>query len=408
MKKYFFLQLKLSGRLLPFVLGATLALLLGVGLILSGLLASFRTEEGSKELTVAISGDTDNTYLQWGISALQMGEDSPFSVFVVEMSQDKAHTALKKGEISAYVIIPEGLMEKALAGESFEPITYVTSAGIEGFSGFLKREITTWVTKIVVYSQKGSYGLAELLTDHDLDKDVNTHMTVLALEYADLIIHRDSIYQTETLGVSDGLSTGDYYICAATVILLSLMGLPYAATYIRQDYALPRMLHSRGFSTARQLLCEYGAHLLCMLILGGFLLTVTAIALKILPALDVVNIPALGDLVLRIVPVLFMLAALNMLLFTLSGNMVSGLLLHFFGTIGLCYVSGCIYPITAFPMPVQHLAAVLPTGIARHHLSTAFSHGPAWGSFGGLILYTLVFLGIALPVRIRKTAGIER
>ena len=97
-----------------------------------------------------------------------------------------------------------------------------------------------------------------------------------------------------------------------------------------------------------------------------------------------------------------------MLLFTLSGNMVSGLLLQFFGVIGLCYVSGCIYPISAFPMAVQQLAAWLPTGIARHYLSTAFSDASAWGSLGGLMLYTLAFLALALLVRVRKTTGIER
>ena len=96
------------------------------------------------------------------------------------------------------------------------------------------------------------------------------------------------------------------------------------------------------------------------------------------------------------------------MLFTLSGNMVSGLLLHFFGAIGLCYVSGCIYPISAFPMAVQRLAAWLPTGIARHYLSTAFSDTSDWLGLGGLVVYTLAFLGTALLIRWRKTAGIER
>lgn len=405
MKKYFYLQLKLSARLLPFVLGVALALLLGIGLILSGLLADFRNSEEGKELTVALTGDTDNTYLQWGIAALQMGEDSPFSVSVVEMPQRKAHAALEKGEISAYVILPDGLMEKALAGEDFDPITYVTSAGVEGFSGFLKREITDLVTKIVVYSQKGSYGLAELLTDNNLDENVNSHMTALALEYADLIIHRDTLYTTQILGVSDGLSTGDYYICAATLLLLMLMGLPYAAIYIKRDYALPKMLRSRGFSPTRQLVCEYGTHLLCMLILAGVLLSLVAISL---PILQLTAMPDLGDLALRMIPVLLMIAALNMLIFTLSGNIVSGLLLHFFGIIGLCYVSGCIYPITAFPTAVQRFAALLPTGIARYHLSTSFSHNPSLGSFAGLVLYASVFFVVALSVRTYKTSGIER
>lgn len=405
MKKYFCLQLKLVARLLPFVLAVTLALLLGLSLILSGFFASFRSSEESKEFVVALSGDTDNTYLQWGLAALQMADASQFSISVVEMPQQQAHAALEKGEISAYVILPEDLMEKALAGEDFEPITYVTSAGVEGISSFLKREVTTFVTKIVVYSQKGTYGLAEMLLEHEPGADVDGNMTALALEYADVIIHRDELYQTEVLGVSDGLSTRDYYICAVVIVLLMLMGLPYAAVYIRRDYALPRLLRSKGFSAARQLLCEYGAHSVAMLILGGFLLALAVAALAVMPG-DM-TLP-LGRFALRLIPVLLMIPALNMLLFTISGNMVSGLLLHFFGVIGLCYVSGCIYPISAFPMAVQQLAAWLPTGIARHYLSTAFSDASAWGSLGGLMLYTLAFLALALLVRVRKTTGVER
>lgn len=397
MRKYFYLQLKLCGKLLPFVLGVTLALVLGLGMILSGLLANIRSDEKSSTFTVALCGDTDNNYLQWGLAALQLADDAPFSISAVEMPQQEAHAALETGKISAYVIMPEGMMEKALAGEDFEPVTYVTAAGLEGFSGYLKRELTTLVSKIVIYSQKGTYGLAELLEDYDLDEDVSDHMTALALEYADLIIHRDALYRSHTLGVSDGLSTADYYVCAVIIMLLMLMGLPYAAIYIRRDHALARMLSSRGFSAARQLLCEYAAHLFSMLILGGLLIVLTTI----------VSMPG-SRLALRLLPVLGMIAALNILVFALSDNMVSGLLLHFFGAIGLCYVSGCIYPVTAFPIPVQKLANILPTGIARHHLSTAFSYKSTQDSLLGLLAYTLVFLGLALLVRIHKTTGIER
>ena len=408
MKKYFCLQLKLAGKVLPFVLAVTLALLLGLGLILSGLYETLHNSEGSQEFIVALSGDTDNQYMQWGLAALHMGEKDSFSFSVVEMPQKEAHAALEKGQIAAYVIIPEGLMEKALAGEDFEPITYVTSAGAEGISSFLKREITSMVTTIVAYSQKGSYGMADLLTDQEIDVDISEHMTVLSLDYANLIFERNEFYKTDVLGVSDGLSTADYYICAVIILLLVLMGLPFAAIYIKRDYALPRMLRSRGFGAWRQLLCEYGAHLASMLVLLGCIFALGAVVIGVVPNLPVDNLPEIAPLALRLIPVLLMICGLNIMLFTLAGNMVSGLLLHFFGAIGLCYISGCIYPVSAFPLSVQRLAAVLPTGIARHHISTGLSGASAWSSLGGLMAYTLVFLGIALLVRHRKISGIER
>ncbi|MBQ8880597.1 MAG: ABC transporter permease [Oscillospiraceae bacterium] len=405
MKKYFYLQLKLAGKLLPFVLAVTLALLLGLGLILTGLLSAFQSS--GTPFTVALSGDTDNDYMQWGLAAIQPTEDSLFSINIVEMPRDAAHSALEKGEISAYVIIPEGFMEKAMVGE-IDPITYVTSTGLEGVAGQMKREITQIVTKMVVYSQKGAYGLANALSQNTDISDIYTPMSVLSLEYTDLILHRAEFYRVEELGVDHGLTTQDYYICAGLVILLALAGLPFGAIYIKKDHALSRLLRSRGYPAGLQLLCEYGAHLLAMLALAGAVLAAAGLAITLLPGSPLGSLPQFGLLAAKLLPVTAMLAALNILVFNLSDSTVSGLLLHFFGAIGLCYVSGCIYPISAFPIGVQRFAAFLPTAIARQHLATGFTGDWAWGSFGGLTLYTLGFFGIALVLRTRKTAGIER
>jgi len=407
MKKYFCLQLKLAARLLPAVLAVTLALLVGLGIILGGLLASFSSSEEAKRFTVALSGDTEDEYLRWGLAAVQSIDEERFSLEIVEMDQDEAHAALEKGQISAYVVIPEGFMEKALTGE-IDPITYVTSAGVESVATLMKKEVTSLVTEMVVYSQKGAYGLLDVLQENDLGKDAYSHMTALSLEYTDLILHRDEVYKVTELGVSDGLGTRDYYICAVLVILMVLTGIPFAALYIKRDHALCRMLHSRGCSYGKQLLCEYGVHLLSLAALVGAVLLIAGVVLAVLPASVTVDLPDLGGLLLRLIPVLMMVAAFDMMLFHLSGNLVSGLLLHFFAAIGLCYVSGCIYPASAFPKAIQQVAQLLPTGIARQHIATGFTLTPAFGSFLGLIAYTAAFFGVALLLRRHKTAGIER
>lgn len=403
MKKYFYLQLKLAGKLLPAVLAVTLALLLGLGVILSGLLSVLQSS--GTPFTVALSGDTDNEYMQWGLAAIQPSGDSLFSINIVEMPQQQAHSALEKGEISAYVVIPEGFMEKALVGE-IDPITYVTSAGLEGVAGQMKREITQIVTKMVVYSQKGAYGLATALRHNTDIEDVYTPMSVLSLQYTDLILNRAEFYRVEELGVDNGLATRDYYICAGLMILLVLAGLPFGAVYIKKDHALSRLLRCRGYSAGQQLACEYGAHGLAMLTLAGVILAVTGLTAMLFPDSALGNLPDFWRLAGKILPVVAMLAAFNLLIFNLSDNIVSGLLLHFFAAIGLCYVSGCIYPISAFPVGVQRFAAFLPTAVARQHLAAAFTGDG--GNWGGLVLYTLGFFAIALLLRVRKTAGIER
>lgn len=403
MKNYFALQIKRAAKQLPSVVIVTLLLFLGLATVLYGVLSSFFGREGNHRYYVALVGDTDDTYLQWGLAAVQSIDDSRFSLEFVEMEEDAAKKALGKGEISAYVVFPEGFMEMAVTG-IIEPITYVTAAGAEGITSIFKKEITELVTDIVVYSQKGVYGLQDALVANGTEQDMYTYMTELSLEYAELIFYRDTLYTVKELGVSDNLSTPQYYICAICVLMLMLVGIPFATIYIKSDYAFYRLLCSRGYSPFKQIVCEYLAHGLCLLLQAGIILLVARQIVMRFPGFLGYFPQNIG---VRIIPVIIMIAAWNILLFEISENMVSGMIMHFFAVIGLCYVSGCIYPIYALPKVIQKFTMWLPTGLARGHLASCFTRNAAGGSLMGLIAYGIVFLGIAWRVRSRKTARVR-
>lgn len=399
--------MKLAAKQFPFVLTVTVVLLVGMSILLSGVLSVLYDDNTTKQYTVGITGDTDNAYMQWGLAALQSLDEDRFSIAVAEMTEDEARRALEKGEISAYVILPEDFMENALVGD-MTPITYVTSAGMGGVADLLKKEITYIVTDMVVQSQKGAFGLEEAMRDHQVEQDVYDHMTALSLQYTDLIFHRDALYSVRELGISDGLSTRDYYLCAAAVILLVLMGIPFAVVYTRKDHALSRLLLSRGCPVGKQLFYEFLAYFVSMLVLVAVVLLVGGALLKHILPPQSGTLPALRSVAVRMLPVTVMLTAMNMLIFACCDNLVSGLLLHFFAAIGMCYVSGCIYPVYAFPKALWPVAEVLPTGLARSHIAAAFSQTEAVRSLVGLLLYAAGFYGVTLWVRIRKTAGSRR
>ena len=403
MKKYLSLQFKLAAKQFPFVLTVTLVLLVGVGILFYGIITMFYNDNTAKQYTVGITGDTDNTYMQWGFAALQSIEDDYFSVTLAEMTEEDAQRKLEKGEIAAYVIIPEGFMDKALTGD-MTPVTYVTSAGLEGIAELLKKEVTYIVTDLVVQSQKGAFGMEAALRDNGIKKGIYDHMTNLSLQYTDMIFHRGQLFVVESLGVSDNLAAQDYYLCALTVILLALSGIPYAAIYIRRDHALSRLLLSRGYPVGKQLLCEYIIHLLSMLALTTVVLLIGGAMVNSLLIPTPGTSPKMGMFLLLVVPVIVMLAALNMLIFNFCDNLVSGLLLHVFVALSLCYMSGCFYPVYVFPKAIWTLASWLPNGLARSHLATAFSQSDSWQSLAGLLGYGVVFYGLAHLVRIRKTA----
>ena len=407
MKKYFYLQLKRAAKIFPFVLAVTLALLIGLAAVFSGLLSTLADSENNKRFSIAITGDTDNEYLGWGMTAMKTLDETRFSIDFIEMTENAAQKALKKGDISAYVIIPEDFVEKAVSGDVM-PITYVTSTGMEGIAELFKREVTDLVTNMVVYSEKGAYGLGEALDDNGI-RGSGKHMNAISLEYTDLIFHRNELYSVSETGVSDGLSTPEYYVCAIAVMLLVLIGMPFATVYIKKDYSFNRLLLSRGHSSILQLGCEYGAHFIAMLLQAAVILLVITATISFMPQTVSGELlaPILEEFFIKIIPIVIMLAAFNIMMFELSSNMVSGLLLHFFAAISLCYVSGCMYPIYAFPEVIKAIAAFLPTGIARSYLATSFTFASSARELIGLIIYAIAFFGIALLVRFRKTVGIR-
>lgn len=408
MNMYFYLQLKRVAKLLPFVTVLTFVLLAGFWSILQGVFMSLSESETNKRYTIAVTGDTDNEYLKMGMTAMQAFDESRFAVDFAEMSESDAKTALAKGTVSAYIIIPERFVEKALCGE-IDPITFVTSAGVEGLNGLFKKEITSLVTDIVIASQKGSYGLADALTDNGLVDSVHTHLETISIDYTELIFRRSELYEVEELGLSDGLSATEYYICAIIIVLLTLVGLPFAIVYIKKDYAFHRLLLSRSYSAGTQIMLEYLAFLIVMLLQTAIILLMSMIAVNLIPtAMDLSFLGKIAsDLVMKTLPVIVMVTAFNMMMFELADTIVSGLLLHFFTAVGLCYITGCLYPIYVFPDSIKTLALFLPTGIARSYLASAFTFDQAVGGLIGLVLYSVVFFAAAWMIRFYKITKVR-
>lgn len=404
MKNYFYLQLKKVARILPFVTVLTLVLLIGLGIVLYGFLDMFSNREENQRYIVAVTGDTDNEYLRLGMAAMKHFDETRFSMEFAPMTEEKAKSDLSSGKVAAYINIPEGFVEKALSGD-IEPITFVTSAGMEGMNGLFKKEITALVTDMVIRSQQGAYGTYDALYNNGLESEASAHIDKISIDYSELIFDRNKLYTVSELGVSDGLSTPEYYVCAIIVLLLVLVGLPFNVVYIKKDYALNRLLVSRGYSTLKQVVFEYLAHFLAVLVQLAIIIAAIVIAVSNMPSVidfDTLR-QTMPDMILKTIPVVIMISAFNMMMFELADNIVSGLLLHFFTAIGLCYVSGCLYPIYAFPTAIKAIAPFLPTGIARSYLASGFVYEPSLNNLGGLILYSLVFLGLTWLTRFCKT-----
>lgn len=350
MRRLFWAHCKRFARYLPGAICSMVAL--AVGLLVLGTALTDQAEQENRPLKVGMVGTAENTFLQMGMNLLQESDASRFSMEFTEYSEADARYALGLGQLDAYVVIPQGFAEAALQG-NIQPLDFVTTTAGADLAAMLKEEITGVISRLLLESQRGVYGLQSAMKDQALSGR-GQKMTTLALRYTDYVLTRDQVYRLENLGIHQGLSLQEYLLCGICVVLLFLSCLPFGPLLSGRKPSAERMLAARGRPAWLQAVCELAAYWLALWL----------VSLLLLPALTQFPLPWLW-----LGPVTLTVAAFSYWLTCLAKDPVGGTLLQFFVGLGLCFVCGCLYPAWFFPVSIQHLAGILPAGLARDLLS---------------------------------------
>lgn len=392
MKKYFELQYKRLLRFLPGALFVALVLIISLFLAFQLFTQQNASQEENQKFPFAVCGDTEHAFLQMGLSTLTSFDSSRFAIDILEMEEAEAAKALSRGEIAAYVVVPDGFMDLALSGQ-IPQLKFYSTTGATGIVSLVKEELSKVISTLLLSSQDGVYAIWDVLVDNDLRNKTPGQMDQLAFTYVDYIFVRDRVYSLEELGIGDSLGLEGYILCGLLVLFLMLICLPFAARMIPGDPALGRMLCSKGKSAWKQSICDFAAYAAALL---GMLLVIVLIAKLSLPEIENL-ILLLG----KLLPVLLLTAAFSFMLYSLSRDMIGGVMLMFFVSVILCFVSGCLYPVYFFPVQVQQIAQWLPMGIARAQLASYLTGStPAW-TLPMLLLYSVAFTGIGTWARVR-------
>jgi len=94
-------------------------------------------------------------------------------------------------------------------------------------------------------------------------------------------------------------------------------------------------------------------------------------------------------------------------MYELVTNLISGILLQFFASVILCFISGCMYPISFFPQAVQKMSAFLPTGMARQQIAHCILNTHDTKNTAALCVFGCVFLVCSILIRRVKIAGVR-
>lgn len=407
-KPYLKLQLKKVVRAFPGILLLTLILTLGIVFLMQIIFTLDASEESKKLMHVGIVGDAEESYLGMGITVLKNTDAIESMMDISSMSEEEAKEKLAAGEISAYLLIPEGFVDSVLTGENLS-LTYVTTAEAQGLGGILVNELIATVSDMITTSQNAICAMQLYLVENDMNDSMSNATIQLNLRIIEAILNRMDIYQIKLVGVANNLSLLGYYFCSMMVLFLLLWGINCVSQFAREDVALFKILYRRGYSVPGQVLSEFLAYCVLMIVSMGCMLVAGGIVMNFM-GLEIAEWELLktGERLLfgcKLLPIIVMISAFQVMVDELVPGIVNGVLAQFLVTISLAYLSGCFYPVSFFPEAVQKLANILPTGVGLRYIQNALSMGGNMTDLLAMVLYTLLFLAVQMSWRKHRIAG---
>ncbi len=400
---YFFAQLRRVRKLAPAQLAADILICVCVGVLACLLVAQGAFAAEGTRYRIGMVGDLSDSYLGFGIAALQEMDDSRFMIELVGMSEEEAEEAFSRGDLYAVVRVPDGLMESVVSGDNDRLITYTATEGQKGLGAMVMGEITDIASILVTSSPSAIYALQRMLIDQGRGDEVSGETDRLNLSLIRLALSRSGFEEVELLGYADGLSMELYYFCNAHLLFLLLSGLLNCAFFARRNEALGRFLKARGVGAVRQILSEYLAYL-CLVLMGLLILCLPlALCLEgeqiLIPEWEGMGASPFFGFVWALLPVAALFAALQFFLFEAAEGIVNGILLQFFCGIGLGYLAGYLYPAAFFPERMRKIGAALPSGAAVRFVEERLSGRASVGAAAAVFVWLAVFFALAVLVR---------
>lgn len=402
------IQIKRVGKSIPAIL-LPAAALVGIAALLFQMIWSMDEDSADKKkVEIALVGDLTDPYLKLGMYVLEDMDPVHETITFLPMSEEEAVRKLDRGQITAYAVIPEGLVESIMRGEN-KKVTYVTGEGSAEMVSILVRELLDAVSTFLVETQNSVYGMQRILEKYDMEEQIPAATVEFDLRYMDLFLNRAQIYEVKEIGLSNELSLPGYYVCSMLLLFLLLWGIASSPLFVKKQLAFQKLLRVGGQKLWMQVVGEYVSYVLlmavCVLALAAILTAGIRAAQLPVPEWEAAGPGAMFLLTVQALPVMAMISALQLFLFEMVSDIVSGVLLQFLSAVCMGYLSGCFYPVSFLPSGIRKISSFLPSGIGLRYLDACMpGQGGAAREIPGIVISALLFLGLTMALRKKKLA----
>ncbi len=378
--------------LLALLLALALVLVQGVGVLSVQL---FSGGAGFTGMTLGICGaeeEDDLTRKLVSMAAAAAGVEDYCTLEAV--AEQEGRKALEEGDITALLILPEGLVESVLNGEN-KPVTLLTNAN-QPLESWLIRQIGQSVSRMLAAAQAGIYTVLDEYDRSELaEPDREDVLLEINLAYLSWVSGREKIYDTLTVSPTGGsLPVTEHYALSVLVYLpLLCSALVWPAFGGKELMGWYRRLRSAGVDPKQGAL---GGVLACWLVLLPLVwLPLVFGGGAWLSALGGAALVSLGA------------ASFCGLCCVLTPSPGGGALLSFVLGTGMLILSGGVLPVMLLPVGLRGLADWMPLDWARTVLSGALGWEVTAAPLGALMGVTGVLMALTALLFERRVLGEE-
>lgn len=323
------------------------------------------------------------------------------TVGFIFIDEENAMNMLEQGKIMAVLIIPEDTVDGILHGKN-KPMQVVFPEN-SGFEAILLKEVADAAATLLSSAQAGIYSIYDFYDEHDATTHKKDAVNRMNLKYINFTATGMNMFDREEVSATGQIPLMTYYISGALVLFILLLGMNCYSFINRMTPDVAKKLSLSGCPLILQGLSDYIAIVLVML---------TAIAVIIAPAILIMNIFGMSLSIagifalLLILPVFVLLSSsLIYLISQLTLHNMSRIIITFFISLFMSFISGCFIPYIMLPNAVQFISIFLP---ARHMMDMSASL--LSGSFDIVafcicLVYTIVLLVFSIicsHIRLKK------
>ena len=271
-------------------------------------------------------------------------------------TKEEAITMLEAGELLAAVHIPKDTANNIITGKN-TPMNVIFPKD-SGFEAVIIKELTDCVTTMLSSAQAGIYSIYDFYDDLDAEEEIDSALLRMNIKYIQVASTGNNMFEKTVVTATGSIPIMTYYICGALVLFSLLFGINCYNCRLNISSYSSKRLSINNTPILAQGLSTYISIAVSQL---------TTIAIVAIPAVFIMKIfklslsgPAIVSLIITI-PIFTMISsAFVYLISSLTEHIISQIMITFFITIGMCFISGCFIPTIMLPDIVQTISKLLP------------------------------------------------